>query len=173
MTAIETVSESRRIGQKIVELGELDFKKPKKHVPTCVPTREKMNPVQEMTDDILRRERILQYNRAKLHVLNEVMSQEWNVRINSENPFDRLESDSLLDKYEREYERLDAKINKQYEKLMIYKNNMENYVKSQMEMLQKNLELCQNAFNAAALPQPEFPAPDQKWYYESLIKSKY
>ena len=173
MTATETVSESRRIGQKIVELGELDFKKAKKHVPTCVPTREKMNPVQEMTDDILRRERILQYNRAKLHVLNEVMGQEWNVLINSENPFDSLESGMLMNKYEREYERLDAKINKQYEKLMIYKNNMENYVKSQMEMLQKNLELCQNAFNAAALPQPEFPAPDQKWYYESLIKSKY
>ena len=171
MTAIETVSESRRIGQKIVELGELDFKKAKKHVPTCVPTREKMNPVQEMTDDILRRERILQYNRAKFHVLNEVMGQEWKVLTNSENPFDSLESSMLMNKYEREYERLDAKINKQYEKLMIYKNNMENYVKSQMEMLQKNLELCQNAFNAAALPQPEFPAPDQKWYYESLIKN--
>ena len=176
MTAIETVEESRRIGQKLIELGELDFKKPKnpkKNFEPAIPTREKMTVEQEMVDDILRRERILQYNRTKLHVLNEVMCQEWNVLINSENPFDSLESSILMNKYEREYDRLDAKVNKQQEKLMDYGNITINYMKMQIKTLQKNIEMIQDAMNAAALPQPQFPAPDQKWYYESLINSKY
>lgn len=176
MTAIETVEESRRIGQKLIELGELDFKKPKnpkKHFEPAIPTREKMTVEQEMVDDILRRERILQYNRTKLHVLNEVMCQEWNVLINAEFPFNRLDSGMLMDQYEREYDRFDDKINKQQEKLMDYGNFTINYMKMQIKTLQKNIEMIQDALNAAALPQPQFPAPDQKWYYESLINSKY
>ena len=176
MTAIKTVEESRRIGQKLIELGELDFKKPKnpkKHFEPSIPTREKMTAEQEMVDDILRRERILQYNRAKLHVLDEVMCQEWNVLVNCEFPFNRLDSSMLMDQYEREYDRLDDKINKQQEKLMDYGNFTINYMKMQIKTLQKNIEMIQDAMNAAALPQPQFPAPDQKWYYESLTNSKY
>ena len=56
---------------------------------------------------------------------------------------------------------------------MDYGNFTINYMKMQIKTLQKNIEMIQDAMNAAALPQPQFPAPDQKWYYESLINSKY